>query len=59
MWNTGYQYHLQLATGLQAIENYNFGIIFGFWKFMPLVIVSYVVGLSVEFAFAVNRKHQG
>ena len=25
---------------------------------MPLVIVSYVVGLSVEFAFAVNRKHQ-
>ena len=61
MWNTGYQYHLQLAnTGLQAIENYNFWdhFLFGFWKFMPLVIVSYVVGLSVEFAFAVNRKHQ-
>ena len=61
MWNTGYQYHLQLAnTGLQVIENYNFWdhFLFGFWKFMPLVIVSYVVGLSVEFAFAVNRKHQ-
>jgi Na+-transporting NADH:ubiquinone oxidoreductase subunit B len=61
MWNTGYQYHLQLAsTGLQSIEDYNFWdhFFFGFWKFMPLVIVSYVVGLSVEFAFAVNRKHQ-
>jgi len=61
MWNTGYQYHLQLAnTGLQAIEDYSFWdhFFFGFWKFMPLVIVSYVVGLSVEFAFAVNRKHQ-
>ncbi len=61
MWNTGYQYHLQLANaGLQAIGNYDFWdhFFFGFWKFMPLVIVSYVVGLSVEFAFAVNRKHQ-
>ena len=33
MWNTGYQYHLQLAnTGLQAIESYNFWdhFLFGF-----------------------------
>ena len=32
--------------------------IYGFWKFIPLIIVSYAVGLAVEFAFAVNRKHQ-
>ncbi|RPG60459.1 MAG: NADH:ubiquinone reductase (Na(+)-transporting) subunit B [Flavobacteriales bacterium TMED191] len=61
MWNTGYQYHLQLAsTGLNdmiSVTNWD-NFLFGFWKFMPLVIVSYVVGLSVEFAFAVNRKHQ-
>ena len=30
----------------------------GFWKFLPLIIVSYVVGLTVEFAFAVYRGHQ-
>ena len=61
MWNTGYQYHLQLAsTGLNdmiSVTNWD-NFLFGFWKFMPLVIVSYIVGLSVEFAFAVNRKHQ-
>ena len=61
MWNTGYQYHLQLAsTGLNdmiSVSNWD-NFLFGFWKFMPLVIVSYIVGLSVEFAFAVNRKHQ-
>ena len=32
--------------------------IYGFWKFLPLIIVSYGVGLSVEFAFAVLRGHQ-
>ena len=30
----------------------------GFWKFLPLIIVSYIVGLTVEFAFAVYRGHQ-
>ena len=28
------------------------------WKFLPLIIVSYAVGLAVEFAFAVLRGHQ-
>ena len=61
MWNTGYQYHSQLIPGMDgyqsvytALDNF----LFGFWKVLPLIIVSYVVGLSVEFAFAVNRKHQ-
>ena len=61
MWNVGYQYHSQLLIGMDGYkELYSFldHFIFGFWKVMPLVIVSYVVGLSVEFAFAVNRKHQ-
>ncbi|MAZ55931.1 MAG: NADH:ubiquinone reductase (Na(+)-transporting) subunit B [Flavobacteriales bacterium] len=61
MWNVGYQYHSQLIIGMDGYkELYSFldHFIFGFWKVMPLVIVSYVVGLSVEFAFAVNRKHQ-
>ena len=32
--------------------------IFGFWKFLPLLIVSYAVGLSVEFAFAISEDIQ-
>tara|TARA_Y100001968_G_scaffold281731_1_gene279135 strand:- start:284 stop:1510 length:1227 start_codon:yes stop_codon:yes gene_type:complete len=61
MWNTGYQYNSQLMMGMDGYkELYSFldHFMFGFWKVIPLVIVSYVVGLSVEFAFAVNRKHQ-
>ena len=61
MWNVGYQYHNQLSPdseGYQLTYTLLDHFFFGFWKFMPLIIVSYVVGLSVEFAFAVNRKHQ-
>ena len=61
MWNTGYQYNSQLQEGMdgyQSIYSFLDNFLFGFWKVLPLIIVSYVVGLSVEFAFAVNRKHQ-
>ena len=61
MWNLGFQYHLGLNSLLPADQqiSYSFfeNLIFGFWKFMPLLIVSYAVGLSVEFAFAVSRGH--
>ena len=52
--NVGHQYYL--ATGEEALFFDKFML--GFWKFLPLIIVSYVVGLTVEFAFAVYRGHQ-
>ena len=61
MWNTGFQYHSQLTPGVEGYQDiYTFWdhFLFGSWKVLPLIIVSYVVGLSVEFAFAVSRKHQ-
>ncbi len=61
MWNVGYQYHSQLdssSEGYKVAYTLLDHFSFGFWKFIPLIIVSYVVGLSVEFAFAVSRKHQ-
>mgnify|MGYP001410274392 CR=1 FL=1 len=62
MWNVGSQYHIGLNSLLDKNEQvtYSFldNFIFGFWKFLPLIIVSYVVGLTVEFAFAVYRGHQ-
>lgn len=59
MFNTGYQHYL--ATGeIQAVSNGFFSSEFwslqnfnlGFWKVLPLVIISYGVGLGVEFIFA-------
>ena len=53
MWNVGYQYHYAIGETASLVENF----IFGFWKFLPLIIVSYAVGLAVEFAFAIYRGH--
>ena len=53
MWNIGFQYYDAISVESTLLEN----IIFGFWKFLPLLIVSYSVGLAVEFAFAISRGH--
>ena len=53
MWNIGDQYYRALNVEATFFEN----LIFGFWKFLPLLIVSYAVGLTVEFAFAISRGH--
>ena len=53
MWNLGDQYYKALNMDSTLFQN----LTFGFWKFMPLLIVSYAVGLSVEFAFAISRGH--
>jgi Na+-transporting NADH:ubiquinone oxidoreductase subunit B len=54
MWNVGYQYHL--ANGLETAFWQNFW--FGFIQVLPIVIVSYVTGLAIEFAFAQIRGHE-
>lgn len=54
MWNVGYQHHQALGvTDASLFDNFIFGAI----KVLPLVIVSYVSGLTVEFIFAIIRKH--
>jgi Na+-transporting NADH:ubiquinone oxidoreductase subunit B len=54
MWNTGYQHHI--AFGIEAGFWENFW--FGFIRVLPIIIVSYVSGLAVEFAFAQMRGHE-
>jgi len=54
MWNVGYQHYLALGNGNVPLAD-NF--IFGAKKVLPLVIVSYATGLTVEFVFAIIRKH--
>ncbi len=54
MWNVGYQHHLALGLSeATLIDNFVYGAI----KVMPLVIVSYGAGLTVEFIFAIIKKH--
>jgi len=53
MWNIGFQYNTSLGNEASLFDNF----IFGFWKFLPLLVVSYGVGLAIEFAFAVSRGH--
>ena len=53
MWNIGDQYY----SAISEESNFINSLIFGFWKFLPLLAVSYAVGLSVEFAFAISRGH--
>jgi Na+-transporting NADH:ubiquinone oxidoreductase subunit B len=54
MWNVGYQHHLAFGiSDTTILDNFIFGAI----KVLPLVIVSYISGLAVEFIFAIIRKH--
>ena len=48
MYNTGYQVGM---TGWAAFW-------FGFLQVLPMIVVSYVVGLGIEFAFAQARGHE-
>jgi Na+-transporting NADH:ubiquinone oxidoreductase subunit B len=54
MWNVGYQHNKALGIiDASLIDNF----IFGARKVLPIVIVSYATGLTVEFIFAIIRKH--
>jgi Na+-transporting NADH:ubiquinone oxidoreductase subunit B len=51
MWNVGYQ---NMGDGHSFMEYFTFGAV----RFLPMVIVSYGVGLGIEFAYAVFRGHE-
>ncbi|MCK5136228.1 MAG: NADH:ubiquinone reductase (Na(+)-transporting) subunit B [Bacteroidales bacterium] len=54
IWNTGF-HHFQ-AMGIDA--GFWQMVWFGFLKIFPIIVVSYVVGLGIEFAFAQMRGHE-
>lgn len=54
MYNIGYQ-HFSQVEGSDLSLMHLFG--YGFWKVLPSIIVSYAVGLGIEFAFAIWRNH--
>ena len=54
MWNVGYQH--TLATGAEM--SYVSMFWFGFLKMLPMLVVSYVVGLGIEFISAEIKGHE-
>ena len=54
MWNTGDQH--SLAFGLQW--GFWMKVWYGFYRILPLILVSYIVGLGIEFAVAQVRGHE-
>ncbi|MBP7505859.1 MAG: NADH:ubiquinone reductase (Na(+)-transporting) subunit B [Prolixibacteraceae bacterium] len=56
MYNTGYQHFKAIgelaATGFWQVFGY------GFLKVFPVIVVSYVTGLGIEFIFAQSRGHE-
>ncbi|MDA9335517.1 NADH:ubiquinone reductase (Na(+)-transporting) subunit B [Flavobacteriaceae bacterium] len=64
MFNAGYQHHLALGTieSAQGFLGASFwtwsNLVIGLWKVLPLVVVSYGVGLAIEFLFAVIKGHE-
>jgi len=54
IFNTGFQYYSQLGTDYSTMDI----IVHGSMKILPMIAVSYIVGLTIEFAFAVYRGHE-
>lgn len=55
MYNTGYQHFIQIEGADMSFISL---FIFGLWKVLPLIAVSYGVGLAIEFVFAIYRGHE-
>lgn len=54
MYNVGYQHFLALGESKELMETFGYGFI----RVLPLIIVSYTVGLGIEFAFAQVKGHE-
>ena len=54
IYNTGFQYYSQANIEYNMLDV----ILHGSYKIVPMIAVSYIVGLAIEFAFAVFRGHE-
>ena len=54
IYNTGFQYYSQTNIDYTMLD----AILHGSYKIVPMIAVSYIVGLAIEFAFAVFRGHE-
>ena len=54
IWNVGYQHFLSLGQEVDFFQIIGYGLI----KVIPIIAVSYIVGLGVEFIFAQYRHEE-
>jgi len=54
IYNTGYQYFIQQEVVFTFLDAF----LHGAFKIVPMIIVSYGVGLTIEFIFAIYRGHE-
>ncbi len=54
MYNVGYQHFISHGESASFWTTF----FYGFWRVLPMIIVSYVVGLAIEFAFAQIRNEE-
>ncbi|MCL2682032.1 MAG: NADH:ubiquinone reductase (Na(+)-transporting) subunit B [Bacteroidales bacterium] len=54
MWNVGYQHFLSHGVTADFWQIFFYGL----WKVLPIIVVSYVTGLGIEFAVAQIRGHE-
>ena len=53
-WNIGYQHFLSLGESVTFWQTFGYGLL----KIIPLYLVSYIVGLTIEFIFAEIRHEE-
>ena len=53
MWNIGHQHYLAVGESADLLQKFGFGFI----RMLPHLVVSYGVGLGVEFLFCIIKKH--
>ncbi|HBI01965.1 MAG TPA: NADH:ubiquinone reductase (Na(+)-transporting) subunit B [Flavobacterium sp.] len=53
-WNAGYQ----SLSQIQEVVPFMDALVHGMWKVLPMIAVSYGVGLGIEFYFAIVRGHE-
>ena len=64
MWNIGYQTSLHSTDwpyplyGCHNVAAILYCLWFGFLRMLPMLAVSYIVGLGIEFTFAQTRHHE-
>ena len=58
MWNIGYQHYLATPETLNSQLSTLNCFWFGFLRMLPMLAVSYIVGLGIEFTFAQIRHHE-
>ena len=57
MWNVGYQHALSVGDTSPICDTIWQNFWYGFLRVLPIIVVTYVVGLAIEFTYAQIRGH--